>query len=68
MSLIAFHRVLITTGILFAGGFSAWQIRRFLEGGAPLQLVLGAVFGLAALGLVWYLLHLDRFLGRASGG
>lgn len=67
MSLIAFHRVLITTGILFSGGFSAWQIRQFAAGGTVLQLVLGAVFGLAALGLVWYLLHLDRFLGRAPG-
>lgn len=68
MSLIAFHRVLITTGILFSGGFSGWQIQQFVEGGDVLQLVLGSVFGLAALGLLWYLLHLDRFLGHASGG
>lgn len=68
MSLIAFHRVLITTGILFSGGFSAWQVQQFAEGGTGLQLVLGAVFGLAALGLLWYLLNLERFLGRSSGG
>lgn len=68
MSLIAFHRVLITTGILFSGGFSAWQIQEFAEGGTVLQLVLGCAFGLAALGLLWYLLHLDRFLGHTSGG
>lgn len=68
MSLIAFHRLLITAGILFSGGFSAWQIRRFLENGAALHVLLGAAFGAATLGLIWYLLHLDRFLGRTSGG
>lgn len=68
MSLIAFHRVLITTGILFSGGFAAWEIDRFAAGGGGLHLLLGAVFGLAALGLIWYLLHLERFLGRPSGG
>lgn len=67
MSLIAFHRVLITTGILFAGGFSAWQVDRFLRGGAGLHLALGLVFALAAAALVWYLLHLDRYLGRRPG-
>ncbi len=67
MSLIAFHRVLITTGILFSGGFSAWQIRQFVGGGTGLQLALGTVFALAALGLLWYLLNLERFLGRTSG-
>lgn len=68
MSLIAFHRVLITAGILFSGGFAAWQIERFADGGGAVALVLGAAFGLAALGLLWYLLHLDRFLGRSTGG
>jgi len=68
VSLIAFHRVLITTGILFSGGFAAWQVQQFTQGGGALQLALGCVFGLAALGLLWYLLHLDRYLGRTSGG
>lgn len=67
LSLIAFHRVLITAGILFSGGFAAWQIDRFAEGGGAVALVLGGAFGLAALALLWYLLHLDRFLGRTSG-
>lgn len=68
MSLIAFHRVLITAGILFAGSFSAWQIRRFLEDGAALHVLLAAGFGAATVGLIWYLLNLDRFLGRSPGG
>lgn len=68
MSLIAFHRVLITAGILFSGGFAAWQIEQFLAGGSGLQLLLGSAFGLAAVGLIWYLLNLDRFLGHTSGG
>lgn len=68
MSLIAFHRVLITAGILFSGGFSAWQIRRFMADGAVLHVVLAAAFAAAAVGLIWYLLNLDRFLGRSTGG
>lgn len=68
VSLIAFHRLLITAGILFSGGFSAWQVQRFLENGAALHVLLAAAFAAAALGLIWYLLNLDRFLGRSTGG
>lgn len=68
MSLIAFHRVLITAGILFSGGFAAWEIDRFVRGGGAVELLLGAAFGAAAIALFWYLLNLDRFLGQASGG
>lgn len=66
MSLISFHRLLIATGILFCGGFAAWQLERFFGGGGPGDLALGLAFGAAALGLLYYLIRLDRFLGRKS--
>lgn len=66
MSLISFHRFLISTGILFCAGFAAWQLEGFFGGGGAGALTLGLVFGAAALGLLYYLIRLDRFLGRKS--
>lgn len=67
MSLVAFHRLLIATAILFCGGFAAWQVDRFLRAGGPLHAVLAGAFALGAVGLLYYLLRLKRFLGRESG-
>ncbi|MFQ5678664.1 MAG: hypothetical protein ACE5HP_04325 [Gemmatimonadota bacterium] len=67
MSLIGFHRVLIGTAILFCLGFGAWAGAAFLDAGATLDLVLAILFGLAAVSLSYYLLRLDRFLGREAG-
>lgn len=55
-SLIGFHRILITAGIIFCGGFAvyAWS------GG---QTTLGMVFAVLAVALLVYLWNLSRVLG-----
>ena len=55
--MISFHRILITTGILFCAGFAAWSIWRG-------QMVLGIGFGVLGAVLTYYLRHLRKFIGR----
>lgn len=55
--MIPFHRILITTGIVFCAGFAIWSIWR----GA---MALGLGFAALAVGLTYYLRHLKRFIGR----
>ncbi|MDX1579672.1 MAG: hypothetical protein R3266_14395 [Gemmatimonadota bacterium] len=64
MSIISFHRFLISTAILFCAGFAGWEFRRWAADGGPAALVLGIIFGILAAGLAYYLIHLARFLGR----
>lgn len=54
-SLIAFHRVLITAGIIFCVGFAIWIW-------SADHAVVAVVFVLLALGLSYYLKNLSRFL------
>ena len=63
MSLIAFHRFLIFTGIVFCFGFAIWELMTWWVGRMPGALVLGLTF--IALGglLSYYLARLRRFLG-----
>lgn len=62
--MIGFHRLLITTAILFCGGFAAWSLVMFKASGGAVSLVLGVSFAVAAAALSYYLAHLKRFLGR----
>ncbi|MSR06328.1 MAG: hypothetical protein EXR93_04550 [Gemmatimonadetes bacterium] len=62
--MIAFHRFLIATAILFCGGFALWSIVAFRADGGLLPLSLGISFALAAGLLSYYLKHLRRFLNR----
>lgn len=63
MSLIHFHRFLITCGILFCLGYAGWEVRAFLRSGSlGSVLLVGAFVGLAAL-LGVYLWQLNRWLG-----
>jgi hypothetical protein len=67
MTLIGFHRLLITAAILFCGGFSAWEFSRYADGAGGGALGLGITFAVLTAGLVYYLINLRRFLGsRAS--
>ncbi len=66
MSLIAFHRFLIASGIIFCLGFSAWELIRYSETGNARQLVLGFVFMVLGLALGYYLVRLAFFLGYSK--
>lgn len=63
MSLISFHRLLISAGIAFCIGFAIWEVRAFGRSGSVVALVLGATFVLLGLALVIYLRRLNRILG-----
>ncbi len=63
MSIIGFHKFLISTAIVFCAGFAAWQMRGFASSGNVGMLALGVAFALAASGLAYYLANLARFLG-----
>ena len=62
--MIAFHRFLIGTAIIFCAVFAVWSIVAFRSEGGTLPLILGVTFALAAAGLAYYLKNLRRFLGR----
>jgi hypothetical protein len=61
---IPFHRILISTAILFCAGFAiwcGWSYRETPNGGT---LVMCIVFAVATGALAYYLRHLNRFLHR----
>ncbi len=55
-SLIPFHRVLISAGILFCAGFAVWSWLAALP-------TLAVIFAILAAALVIYLWNLNRILG-----
>lgn len=63
MSIVAFHRVLIATAILFCAGYGLYELVGFAREGGTGALVLGGVFLILAAGLSYYLWRLNRFLG-----
>lgn len=62
--MIPFHRLLISTAIVFCAGFAAWAGWTYRQSGDAWTLLMGLAFGVAALALGYYLRHLSRFLGR----
>ena len=62
--MIPFHKLLISSGIVFCGLFSLWALWQFVKAGGAGNLVLALTFAGAALALGYYLRHLRRFLGR----
>ncbi len=64
MSLIGFHKVLISAGILFSGGFGVWRLVRFGADGGWAELLVAGAFLAGAVLLGVYLAHLDRLVGR----
>lgn len=68
MSLINFHRFLITAGIIFCLGYAGWEVAAFTRTRATGDLILAAVFFALGLALAYYLSRLRRFLtGRDDG-
>jgi len=64
MSIIGFHRFLISTAILFCGGYAIWEFFNFSTTGSISTLLLGVFFSLATGALGYYLANLTRFLDR----
>jgi hypothetical protein len=62
--MIPFHRLLISTAIVFCAGFAAWAGWSYRQSGDALMLLTGVAFAAAAVALAYYLRHLTRFLGR----
>jgi hypothetical protein len=61
---IPFHKVLISTGIAFCGGFTLWALWEYVITRDIATLALAAVFAGLTVALTYYLRHLKRFLGR----
>lgn len=62
--MIAFHRLLISTAIAFCAGLAAWSASHWRQSGEPATLAMALASVAAAAALVYYLRHLQRFLGR----
>lgn len=63
VSLIAFHRALIAAAIVFCLGYGGWELLRTGPQGPEGSAVLGTVFIVLGLGLGYYLVRLNHFLG-----
>ncbi len=62
MSIIVFHRFLISTATVFCAVFAVWELRIFYVDGGVAPLAIGVMFILAATALAYYLINLQRFL------
>lgn len=62
--MIPFHRVLITTAIVFCGGFALWALAQYVVSQRSGMMALAIIFALLAVALGYYLRNLKRFLGR----
>ena len=67
MSLIPFHRGLISAAIVFCFGYGAWEMAALRSDGEGGVTVIAVVFILLGLGLIYYLARLNRFLGVRPG-
>lgn len=62
-SLVPFHRVLISAGIVFCAGFAWWMLSLGGRSDSPLYTAIGVVFAVLAVLLAVYLWNLRRVLG-----
>jgi hypothetical protein len=62
MSLVAFHKFLISTAIIFCLGFAFRQLSDFQVTGDRSTLIVAVAFGAAAIALGFYLRHLRDIL------
>ena len=62
--MIPFHRLLISTAIVFCVGFAAWSGWDYRQSRSVGTLAVSLTFFAAAAALTYYLRHLKRFLGR----
>lgn len=62
MSLVGFHRFLITAAIVFCLGYAGWEVAAFTRTRATGALVIAAIFVGLAIALAYYLARLRFFL------
>jgi membrane protein DedA with SNARE-associated domain len=62
--MIPFHRLLISSAIVFCVGFALWSGWDYRQSRSIGTLVVALVFVAAAIALTYYLRNLKRFLGR----
>jgi hypothetical protein len=62
--MIPFHRVLISTAIVFCAGFAVWGWREYQHSHTTWALASSIAFALFAVGFAVYLSQLNRFLGK----
>jgi hypothetical protein len=62
--MIPFHRLLISSGIVFCVGFALWSGWDYRQSRSVGALIGAVIFAAAALALTYYLRNLKRFLGR----
>ncbi len=62
--MVAFHRLLIGTFIIFSTGFAVWGWREYQSTHTTWSLVSSIAFAVFAIGFVLYLAFLRRFLGE----
>jgi hypothetical protein len=62
--MINFHKLLISTAIVFCVFFSAWGWREYRHTGTTWSLASAIAFAVFAVGFAVYLRFLRRFLGR----
>lgn len=63
MSLISFHRLLISAAIGFCVVVTVWEVRHWMGDGGAGAMLLAISFAVLALGLALYLKRLNRILG-----
>lgn len=61
--MINFHRLLISTFIVFCAGFAVWGWREYQHTGTAWTLASSVAFAVFAVGFAVYLALLKRFLG-----
>jgi hypothetical protein len=61
---IPFHRLLISTAIVFCAAFALWSGWDFRQSGSIGALAVALAFLAGTVALIYYLRHLNRFLGR----
>ena len=62
--MINFHKVLISTAIVFCLGFAAWSGWAYGQSGQFWAGFSAVGFGVATVAVVFYLRNLKRFLGQ----
>jgi hypothetical protein len=62
--MIPFHRVLISTAIVFCAGFAVWGWREYQASHTTWALASSIAFAIFAIGFAVYLSQLKRFLGK----